>query len=433
MPLNMLQVDDNNIWHPFSIQSDKHRNTYVSRGDGAVLFDENGKEYIDLVSSWWCNLHGHANSEIAEAISCQAKKLEHVIFSGYTHDQAVDLTQSILNHMPDALNKIFFSDNGSTSIEIAMKIAYQYYVNTGDTKRNTFVAFEGGYHGDTFGAMAIGASNGYHDVFVGLLGSCKFFKYPCITDGCDIESIESDVLGQIDDYFSSYGNTVIAAFIEPLVQGASGMQVSRPQFLNAFVKLCHQHNIIVVFDEIMTGFFRTGKMFAMDYIDDKPDIVCLSKGLTGGFLPLGLTVVASKIYEAFRSHDIAKAFMHGHTYTGNPISCSAANASYKILMRDATQRRIAKIEEFIRDNFYKLNTIECVRNVRAIGCIGAFDLSCSNDILMSVVNSLKNEGILMRPLMQRTLYWIPPYCITDDQMIRCFDTMFNVVSEVAKK
>lgn len=424
----MQNIDKMNIWHPFTVQKQYQDNVNIVSGDGAILVDQDGHEYIDLVSSWWCNLHGHSNKEIAEAIYSQAQNLEHVIFAGYTHNPAISLTDNILHHMPTTLNRVFFSDNGSTSVEVAMKVAFQYHRNLGDNRRDRFIAFNGGYHGDTFGAMSVSAQSGYHNLFAPMLCKCEYFDYPYITDKNvgNIAEIENEILHQLDVYLSKNSNYVVGLIIEPIIQGASGMRICRPEFIDRLLHLCRSHNIITICDEIMVGFYRTGQMFAVDHLSEYPDIICLSKGLTGGFLPLGMTIVSDYIYAAFYSSDINKTFLHGHTYTGNPISCAAANKSYEILMRDITKESIIHLSNFIKDNFVLLGIIPFVTNIRSFGCIGAFDIT-KPELVNDIIAKLKAKGLLMRPLCGTTLYWMPPYCITNEQLNQSFSVLTDTL------
>lgn len=426
-------LDRRHIWHPFTQQSpNAPHNINITRGEGSILYSEDGKGYVDLVSSWWCNIHGHGNEKIAAAIASQATRLEHVIFGGHTHNPAIDIARKILMHMPPHLNKIFFSDNGSTAVEVALKVAYQYWHNTeGSEHRNTYISFAGGYHGDTLGAMSVGASSGYYDPFRPILFNCSFFNYPAfneLTDDNRVTALEDRTLQSINEYLKKNSSKTIALIVEPLIQGASGMNMARPNFFNDLIQLCHNHDIPVIFDEIMTGFYRTGTMFAMDQMINKPDILCLSKGLTGGFLPLSMTIISEKIYAAFYGTDPDRTFLHGHTYTANPIACAAANASYDLLMKQETQSAIKSISEFMTTTFKTIDKLQCAKNARATGCIGAFDISEKYiPDMHKIIANLRNAGLLMRPLVGKTLYWMPPYCTTTEELEKCFGVMLDVI------
>ncbi|MDR1333493.1 MAG: adenosylmethionine--8-amino-7-oxononanoate transaminase [Holosporales bacterium] len=390
------------IWHPFTQEKTEALPIKIAEGKGQYLFDDQGNRYIDMVSSWWVNILGHSNEEIADAIHHQAKVLEHVIFAGFTHAPAEELCSRLYNLLPPSLEYFFFSDNGSTAVEVALKMAYQYFKNVGETGRNIYINLEGGYHGDTLGAMsAAGSSSQYHSTF-----SEFFFRTFSIDFPDDCES-EERALEKLREFLKGNGQHVCALIIEPLIQGAAGMRVYSHQFLEQIVREVRRHGIIVIFDEVMTGFYRTGTMFAMDQCSEKPDMICLSKAITGGFLPLALTVTNKRIYDAFFSDDPCKTFTHGHSYTANPISCAAACKTLEILQRPETQLSIRQISE---THIEYLPQLSHAINRRSIGTIAAFDVP-TPQLAQCIKEKMIRSGIIIRPIGS-SIYLIPPYCIT---------------------
>jgi len=414
--MNLKDIDQKLIWHPFTQHKTAEPSIVVKSAKGLFLYDENDKKYMDLMSSWWVNLHGHSNIHIAKAIAKQAKTLEHVMFAGITHEPAIELCSALQNILPKSLSKFFFSDNGSTSIEAAVKIAYQYWSNQGLKEKRIFLNFEGGYHGDTIGAMSAGNSD-LHDQFSDLFFSSLTIPFPEKWDLDDeIETKESIALEALKSHLKQYGGKIAALILEPLMQGASGMRMCRPSFVNRVVQIVREHDILVIFDEVMTGFGRTGTNFALDQLDIAPDFLCISKGLTGGFLPLALTITTEKIYNAFLSNDYARAFLHGHTYCANPIGCAAAIASLKLLLDTKTQKQIENINKThaqCTEDLYKQNLIE---KVRILGTIAAFDIKSAQNTSAPKLRLLfKEEGLIIRPL-GKTIYLIPPYVIKSHEL-----------------
>ena len=404
------------IWRPFTQEKTVPQAIKVTKGDGLYLYTEDGRKFADMISSWWVNIHGHANKEIADSIAKQAATLEQVIFTAFYHQPAEDLVEKLKIVLPDSLNKFFFSDNGSTAVEVALKIAYQFFKNIGRPERKIYLQLEGSYHGDTFGAMSVSGKNSmYHFNFSDFFFDTITVKVPEFYEGVeDIEEKENEILTNLEKQLEIIGNQVCALIVEPLLQGARGMIVYRPEFLDRLVKTVRKFGILVIFDEVLTGFYRTGRFFAMDYCSEKPDLVCISKALTGGFMPLSLTIATEKIYDAFLDDDFDKAFIHGHSYTGNPIACAAACKSFEILTRPTTIAHIKKIEEFHKDT-----AIENVAKRRSLGVMTAFDLP-SPKAANELVAKLFEKGIFMRPL-GNTVYLLPPYCISIDELAHVYD------------
>src|SRR3990167_4049553 len=353
--MKLAERDQQVVWHPLTQHQIATSPIPIVRGKGAYLFDAQERCYLDLISSWWVNLHGHAHPAIALAIYEQAQQLEQVIFSGFTHEPGVLLAETLLNLLPSGFSKIFYSDNGSTSVEVALKMAYQYWRNQGESQRKRFIAFNGGYHGDTFGAMAVGKSSGYFDQFTDCLFAVDIAPYPVTWLGdIDIEQKEQVALSWLITYLSQHADETAALIIEPLVQGACGMRMCRPQFLQALQQLARSYQLLIIYDEVMTGFGRTGELFACQKAGTYPDIICLAKGLTGGFLPLAVTACREKIYHAFLGDNIQSALVHSHSFTANPLGCAAGLASMALLQDQQTQAQIAMIEAVHRAELSQL-------------------------------------------------------------------------------
>ena len=423
----LKQHDAEHIWHPFTQHQINPTCIPIQYGEGTYLYDDEGKSYLDLVSSWWTNLHGHAHPIIAEAIAEQARILPHVMFSAFTHEPAVKLAELLKSALPNQLTRCFYSDNGSTAVETALKMSYQYWYNHGQYKRSTFLAFEGGYHGDTFGAMSVAEYSGFCKAFKKLFFESYFTPFPHTwQDDPHVEAKEADAIDRLVQLLEAKADHLCAFILEPLVQGSSGMRMCRPSFLNDVIEIVKSYGIIVIFDEVMTGFGRTGTIFAMDQVDQKPDIVCLSKGITGGFMPFAVTVATEEIFHGFLSEHFEKGLLHGHTFTANPLGCAAAIASFKLLQQQSTQDQIHMIHNVHHESIQHLaNTLPFVKSPRVMGTIAAFNVGdAQNDYFFTKTHELKqafiDEGLLIRPL-GNVIYMIPPYCITEKDLRRAYD------------
>lgn len=430
MPKQLNLKDKSIIWHPLTQEKTAPLPLAITKGKGSYLYDENNNKYLDLISSWWVNLHGHANPKIAEAIHKQALLLEQVIFAGFTHEPAVDLCSNLKNILSEQFQRFFFSDNGSTAVEVAIKMAYQYWYNTGFPGKTLFLSFEGGYHGDTFGAMSVGYSSGFYKPFEQLLFKVLNIPYPDTWDGDNsIKEKEENSLKELVKILELHSSHIAALIIEPLIQGASGMRIARPKYLKKVLDIVRSHGILIIFDEVMTGFGRTGSNFAFEQIDFIPDFLCLSKGLTGGFLPLALTVTQEYIYQAFLDDSMSKAFTHSHSYTANPLGCAAAVCSLELLLASSTQNVIKNINcahhkgiEYLRQ--------ECdfLQHFRSLGTISAFEL-CSkvdNEILKK---KFLEKGLILRPL-GTNIYLMPPYSTTEEDLMMAYEKIASVLKEV---
>ncbi len=420
---DLIHKDRLHVWHPFTQEATAPDPIAVLAASGATLHGADGRDYIDLISSWWVTTHGHAHPKIAAAVARQAGKLEQVIFAGFTHEPAVELASELCSLLPEHLTRVFFSDNGSTSVEVALKMARQYYLNLGE-KRDRFAAFDGGYHGDTVGAMSVGATTGFFEPFRPLLFAVDTLPFPATWDGDgDIETREAEALAALDSYLAQHGRKCAGVLVEPLVQGASGMRMCRPRFMQAVARRVREAGVLLIFDEVMTGFGRVGTMFACEKAGVDPDIICLSKGLTGGFMPLSVTVCKESIYAAFFGAGFDRAFAHGHSFTANPLSCAAACASLDLFAEEKSLEKVAAIQAIHQERLAGLQSHEKVE--RIAGAIAALDFVVSDPGYgSSLAPRLKEfflqRGLLIRPL-GNVLYLLPPYCISAADLHRAWD------------
>ena len=423
----IIAADKDVIWHPFTQAQTAPDVVPIVRGEGAKLFDSEGREYLDLISSWWVNTHGHAHPKIAKAISDQAGTLEHVIFAGFTHEPAVTLATRLAAMLPGDLSRVFYSDNGSTAVEVALKIAYQYFRNKGKPRKK-FLAFEGAYHGDPVGAMSVGQSSGFFEAWQDLLFDVATIPFPATWLGDDdVEQKEQESLKVLTHILETQGSDTCAMILEPLVQGAGGMRMCRPEFLRALVEALRAAGVLVIFDEVMTGFGRTGELFACIKASVTPDLICLSKGLTGGFLPLSATVCSGELYTAFLDDSFDKAFAHGHSFAANPLGCAAAIAAQDLLTAPETQTRIAAISAVHQERLSRLAAFEPLEHARQTGTIAAIDVKAvdsgySANVGPKLKTYFLEQGLLIRPL-GNVMYVLPPYCIGDDDLHRAYDAI----------
>lgn len=434
---DLIAADAAHVWHPFTQTMTAPAPVPIRSARGAVLTTTDGQEILDLISSWWVNLHGHAHPSIAAAIARQAETLEQVIFAGFTHEPATTLATRLTGLLPAPLTKVFFSDNGSTAVEVALKMALQHARNRGDTARTRYLAFDGGYHGDTVGAMSAGVSSHFFEAWKEMLFPVDVMPVAATWIGDDrITAREAEALATLDDHLARHGHQTLAAIIEPLVQGACGMRMHRPDFLRQVVNRLRAHGILVIFDEVMTGFGRLGDLFACLKADVCPDFICLSKGLTGGFLPMSLTLTTDAVFDAFQDQRLDRAFLHGHSFTANPLGCAAALASLDLLLDpDCTAAR-ARIETHHRTRLAeRLSEHPMVRRFRVTGTIAAFDVDAGDAGYTSAVapalrESFARDGLLIRPL-GNSVYLLPPYCITNEQLDRAGDGLERALSALA--
>lgn len=416
--MSLTQKDQQYLWHPYTQHKTAAAPIAIVKGDGALLWDENGKEYIDAIASWWVNPFGHSNKFLADAIYKQLTTLEHVLFGGFTHEPAVLLAEKLLAILPSNQKKIFFSDNGSTSVEVAIKVALQYFYNKGE-QRKTIIAFENAFHGDTFAAMAASGISFYTQAFEGMF--------------IDVVRIPVPVKGQEQSSFAALEKVIsahnCAAFIfEPLVQGAAGMVMYEPESLNRLVEICQQNQVLTIADEVMTGFGKTGKDFACGYIRKQPDMLCLSKALTGGTIPMAITTFTQELFDGFYSDDINKALFHGHTFTANPTGCAAALASLELLQTPAMQTNILRVNQSHLAFKKRIENHPKVTATRVLGVI--FALEIATDSAASYYGTLRNKlydffienGVILRPV-GNIVYILPPYVMTNQQLDKVYEVV----------
>ncbi|MGD9869260.1 MAG: adenosylmethionine--8-amino-7-oxononanoate transaminase, partial [Hyphomicrobiales bacterium] len=390
---------------------------------GAVLYGEDGREYLDLISSWWTCTHGHGHPALVRAIAAQAAQLDHVMFGGFTHPAAAALAGRLAALLPGGLERVFFSDNGSTAVEVALKMAYHYWRNRGDTARTRFLAFDGGYHGDTLGAMSVGRGCGYFTLYADIMCEVETVPFADTWEGDgEVEAREARALAALDRALEAGAAATAALIVEPLMQGAAGMRVCRPQFLRAVTERARAADILVIHDEVATGFGRTGTLFACEQAGVAPDIVCLAKGLTAGMLPMSVTVTRQDIFEAFRAPDFARALAHGHSFTANPTTCALALASLDLYGTEKTMDRIGAIARAHRAFLPELAAHPRVTRPRALGTMLAFDLKDDASGYKSAASvALRDRylemGLNIRPLGP-SVYLLPPYCLTPEQLGR---------------
>lgn len=419
---DLRERDQKHLWHPLTQHKTAAAALPIVRAEGAHLFDDSGTKYIDGISSWYTAVYGHCNPYITSRVAEQMTRLDQVVFSGFTHEPAIKLSEALIAILPKGQQKLFFNDNGSTATEIGIKMALQYHHNLGND-RKVMLAFEDGFHGDTFGAMSVSGLSVYNGAFEDHFIRVERIPVP---NGENT----AEILEKIQVLHAENG---IAGFIyEPLIQGAAAMKFHDAEGLNEILKFCRKEHIILVADEVMTGFGKTGKFFASDYLSEKPDIVCLSKALTAGLLPMGITSCSQKVFEAFYSEDIAKGLFHGHTYTANPLACTAALAAIELLHSAEMQNNIAQIRKSNEAFAEKLKRQPKAKNVRNMGVILAFEL----DVEMERYGNLRNKlfrffmdrGVALRPL-GNTIYIVPSYVISQEDLQYTYSVIEQVFSE----
>jgi len=424
------------LWHPCT-QMREHPEVLplvpIERGDGAWLVGRDGRRYLDAVSSWWTNLFGHAEPRIAAAIATQAHTLEQVILAGFSHAPAVELAERLLAIAPRQtgrapLAKVFYADNGSAGVEVALKMAFHWFHNRGEHARTKFVALENGYHGETLGALAVGDIPLYRRIYAPLLAEALFATSPDAfhaEPGESAHDVAERAAGVLDDLLARHAGEVCALILEPLVQCAGGMRMHDPHYLQRARQICDAHGVLMIADEIAVGFGRSGQMFACESAGIQPDLLCLSKGLTGGFLPLAAVLATQAIYDGFLDDSRDRAFLHSHSYTGNPLACAAAIASLAIFDSDDVLARNRATAAHMGNLAASLAELEHVADVRQTGMIVAFELSRDGDrrtpfepemrVGLRAYRAALERGVVLRPLGD-VLYWMPPYCIDQDQL-----------------
>jgi adenosylmethionine-8-amino-7-oxononanoate aminotransferase len=416
--MNLSERDQKHLWHPYTQHKTSKPPIAIVRGEGALLWDENGKEYIDAIASWWVNPYGHSNKFIADAIYKQLTTLEHVLFGGFTHEPAVFLSEKLMEIVPTNQQKLFFSDNGSTAVEIAIKVALQYFFNKGE-KRTTIIAFENAFHGDTFAAMAASGISFFTEAFQGMLIDIIRIPVPIVGQ----EEVSCNALEE-----AIKSNNCAGFIFEPLVQGAAGMVMYEPESLDTLIRICQENKILTIADEVMTGFGKTGKNFACDYLNEKPDMMCLSKALTGGTIPMAITTFTQDIFDAFYDEDINKALFHGHTFTANPTGCAAALASLELLQTQEMQNNLIRVNKSHLEFQKRVESHPKVTTTRVLGVIFALEIKTESS--ESYYGTMRNKlydffienGVIIRPV-GNIVYILPPYVITDEQLQKVYEVV----------
>ncbi|RNL88459.1 adenosylmethionine--8-amino-7-oxononanoate transaminase [Sinomicrobium pectinilyticum] len=420
---NISERDKKHLWHPLTQHKLHPEAVAITRAKEAVLYDEEGREYIDGIASWYTCMYGHCNDYIVRKAHEQMQRLDHVVFSGFTHDVAVELSEALIGILPGNQEKLFFSDNGSTASDVAIKMALQYHFNRGKRK-NVLVAFEEGFHGDTFGAMSVSGLSVYNGPFEDFFLTVERIPVP---DGKNNAEV-ADRLKKI----VSKGN--VAGFIyEPLVQGAAAMKMHDAEGLNDLIAICKENEVITIADEVMTGFGKTGRNFASEYMDNLPDIISMSKALTAGMLPMAITSCTQAVYDAFYSDDISKGLFHGHTYSANPVACSVALAGIELLRSEEMQQNIQRVIGAHREFDEKMREHPKVASTRQLGVIYAMDLNVQMERYGNLRDRLfrffMDNGVFLRPLGS-TVYILAPYIVTDEQLQKIYETIERALEEV---
>ncbi|MEK4485910.1 adenosylmethionine--8-amino-7-oxononanoate transaminase [Psychrobacillus sp. FSL H8-0484] len=442
-------LDLKHIWHPCSQMKDYESfpPIVIERGEGVWLYDKLGNRYLDAVSSWWVNLFGHSNPRISQALAEQAQKLEHVIFANFTHEPAIRVAEKLVELTPKGLEKVFFADNGSAAIEIALKMSFQYRAQTKQPKKKRFLAFTNAYHGETLGALSVGGVDLYNEVYAPLLLNvvhtqgpdcfrCPFGESPATCNAPCTQYVEEE--------FKQHADTISAAIIEPLIQAAAGMKMYPPIFLKKLRALCDEYDVHLIADEVAVGFGRTGTLFACEQADMTPDFLCLSKGITGGYMPLSAVLTTNEVYNAFYDdYGTMKAFLHSHSYTGNPLALRVVQEVLAIFEEDQVLTNLAYKQKLLQDLAHTaFDHLPYVGEYRQIGFVGAVELVANKEskspfaseerIGYQIYQRALEKGLLIRPL-GNIIYFMPPYVISDEEIKWMIDTTKEVITQFFKE
>lgn len=428
----MMQRDLEVIWHPCTQMKDHETLPLVpvKSGKGVYLYDFEGNEYIDAVSSWWVNLFGHANEHINKRIKTQLDTLEHVLLAGFTHEPAIDLAHKLVDITPEELRKVFYVDNGSSAVEAALKMSYHYHLNQGKRKA-LFLSLSNSYHGETIGALSVGDVSLYKETYAPLL--IANMQVPVPKD----QTIEAanEALVMLEETLKEKSQEIAAFILEPLIQGAGGMHMYHPAYLEGARMLTKKYDVHLIADEIMTGFGRTGKMFACDHAGISPDFMTLSKGLTGGYLPLSVVMTSNDVYNAFYcDYNEHKAFLHSHSYTGNPLACAAALATMEIFEQNDILGDNAKKSQYILEALVKFLDLPNVKEIRQQGMVTAIELQgydASERIGLKIYEYALTQGVLLRPL-GHVIYFMPPYIISYEEIDKMISVAYEGIRQIVK-
>ena len=421
---NITLKDQQYVWHPYSSLTNPIPAYEVISAEGVYMQLADGKQLIDGMSSWWCAIHGYNHPVLNTAAKDQIDRMSHVMFGGITHAPAVTLCEKLVEITPKGLNKVFLSDSGSVSVEVAIKMAFQYWISQGQSQKNKLLSLKGGYHGDTFAAMSVcDPTNGMHHIFDQVLPQHFFAPKPEI--GFTQKWQHSDI-AEFKSLLETHHKNIAAVILEPIVQGAGGMNFYSPEYLKQVRRLCTEHNVLLIADEIATGFGRTGKLFACEWANISPDIMCLGKSLTGGYMTLAATLCTDKV-----SHGIcdgeAGCFMHGPTFMANPLACSAAIASIDLLLTSNWKKRVSEIETILRDQLMPLKSHQSILDVRILGAIGVLEFNEALD-MKKTQEELIESGVWLRPY-GKLLYTMPPFVISDEELLAITQAMANIVGD----
>jgi len=436
---DLVARDRQHLWHPYTQEKIAPNPIPIARAEGVYLYTEDGQRILDGISSWWVNIHGHSHPRLNEALAHQSREMEHVMFAGFTHPRAVELAERLVEILPEGLSRVFYSDNGSTAVEVALKMAFQYWRNQGEETRRTFITLHHAYHGDTVGAMSASEEGVFTQPFVPLMFRVRRVDPPyCYRCPLGLRRVDCqiDCLCDLETALAENRSEIAAVLVEPMLQGAGGMIVWPNEFLSGVRQLCDKYNTLMIADEVMTGFGRTGKMFACQHASVSPDIICLSKGLTAGYMAMAVTAATEKIYEAFLSDDRAKTFFHGHSFTANPLGCAVAIESLNIFRDEPVLNRVADLEKHLSASLPAFSSLPHVGDVRIIGGVGVIELiqdkasKSAGGYLDRLGPQLSAEflrrGLLLRPL-GNILYFMPPFVITPNEVDWCIDQITEVL------
>lgn len=421
--MTLQERDKKHLWHPLTQHKLHPNHLAITKAEGVTLYDDEGKTYIDGIASWYTCMYGHCNPYITQKVATQMQQLDHVVFAGFTHEPAIQLSEALINILPENQEKLFFSDNGSTSVDVAIKMALQYHFNNGE-KRGKIIAIEDGFHGDTFGAMSVSGLSVYNGPFEDFF--IDVVRIPVPTE----ENFET-----VRETFKTLLNThAVAAFIyEPLVQGAAAMKMFAPNHLNELISIAQEHGVLAIADEVMTGFGKTGKYFASEYMEHQPDIICMSKSLTAGLVPMAITSCTQRVYDAFLSDELGKGFFHGHTYSANPIACTAALAGIELLQTESIQTNIQQIISSHQTFDARIKNHPKIKETRQLGVIYALDLNVEmeryGDLRYKLFNFFMENGVCLRPL-GNTIYILAPFVITKEELEKIYTTIEKVLDIV---
>ncbi len=417
----MQNIDKKHIWHPYASVLNPNDTIQIKSAKGVYLYTQDDKVLIDGMSSWWSVIHGYNNKKLNKAVNKQISKMSHVMFGGLTHRPAIKLTKKLLNILDDSFKYIFYCDSGSVSVEVAMKMALQYFASSKKLSKNKFLTVKKGYHGDTFGAMSVcDPVTGMHSIFSNFMASNYFVSQPKSKFDKEFDPSE---LEEIKTVIKENHETIAAVIIEPIVQGAGGMRIYHKEYLVALRKLCDEYNILLIFDEIATGFGRTGKLFAYEHTGITPDIMTIGKALTGGYMTMAATITTKKVAKGIEEN--GNILMHGPTFMGNPLACSVARASIDLLFENNWQKNVSRIENYLKSNMKVCENLDKVKEVRGIGAIGVVELHKNVDLSLATKEFIK-RGVWIRPFMN-LIYIMPPYITKDEELQKLIDAIYETI------